>query len=128
MFCHLAVLGGFVFPFGSVLGPLLVWQLRKRELPEIEPHGKASLNFQLTVMVASAVLGVLWGIGLVTAMLFGGLYGSPFGSFPFMLGGIASGGLFAAMHLASWVLAVIAGIKANNGEEFRYPLSIQFLK
>jgi uncharacterized protein len=128
MLCHLAVLSGFVFPLGGVLGPLLVWQLRKRELPEIEPHGKASLNFQLTVMLASAVLSVLWVLGFVTSMLFGGMHGSPFGFFPLMLGSVAGGAVLGLIHVAAWILAVIAAVKANSGEDFRYPFSIQFLK
>src|ERR1035438_10194159 len=52
MLCHLSALAGYIIPFGNVLGPLLVWQIKKNEFPSVEAHGKAALNFQLTVLIA----------------------------------------------------------------------------
>jgi len=55
MWCHLSALAGFVIPFGNVLGPLLVWQIKKNEFPSVVEHGKAALNFQLTVLIVLLV-------------------------------------------------------------------------
>src|SRR6516164_2706173 len=52
MLCHLSALAGFFIPFGNILGPLLVWQIKKNEIPSTDVHGKAALNFQITVVIA----------------------------------------------------------------------------
>jgi len=63
MLCHLSALAGFVIPFGNILGPLLVWQIKKNEIPSVEAHGKAALNFQITVTIA-ALIGMVVAIVL----------------------------------------------------------------
>lgn len=45
MLCHLSALAGYIIPFGNILGPLLVWQIKKNEFPSVDEHGKAALNF-----------------------------------------------------------------------------------
>src|ERR1035438_7123864 len=52
MLCHLSALAGFVIPFGNILGPLIIWQIKKNEFPSVDIHGKAALNFQITVIIA----------------------------------------------------------------------------
>ena len=47
MLCHLSAVAGFVIPFGSILGPLVVWLIKKDEMPIVDLHGKKSLNFQI---------------------------------------------------------------------------------
>ena len=49
MFCHFAAFIGLVFPFGSLLGPLIVWQLKRESDPFVDAQGKEALNFQITV-------------------------------------------------------------------------------
>ena len=110
MWCHLSALAGFVIPFGNVLGPLLVWQIKKNEFPSVVEHGKAALNFQLTVLIVLLPITVL--MLLLIAFCIG-----------FLL--IPVGGI---LWLAGLVFAVIAGIKANNGEAYRYPWSLTLIK
>ena len=52
MLCHLAAFLGFVFPFGSVVGPLILWQMKKEVDPFVDDQGKEALNFQITVAIA----------------------------------------------------------------------------
>ena len=104
----LAVLIGV--PFGNVLGPLLVWQLKKNEFPSVEIHGKAALNFQLTVLIAAAVV---FAAGFILSLIFIGIF-----LFPVAI----------LIGLCGVVFAIIAGVKANDGEEYRYPYSIEFVK
>ena len=59
MLCHFAAFLGLVFPFGSVLGPLILWQVKKDMDPLIDDQGKEALNFQLTVAIAWLVCFVL---------------------------------------------------------------------
>lgn len=126
MLCHLSALAGIIFPLGAVLGPLIIWLIKKNELPEIDPHGKASLNFQLTVFLAYIVLTIImlgfWGFGFG----FGVFWRSPFS---FLFGwGFGIGMLLGLLNLAALILAAVAGIKANNGESFKYPVAIPFVK
>jgi len=110
MACHLSALAGFILPFGNVLGPLLVWQLKKNEIPEIDPHGKASLNFQLTVLIVTLIAGLI----------------------AFLLSFVCIGFLLIPvvilLPLAGMILAIIAGIKANNGEPYDYPYMWELVK
>jgi uncharacterized Tic20 family protein len=110
-------LAEFILPFGNILGPLIVWQLKKNEIPSVDVHGKESLNFQITV----TLLAFLICIPLMLLMI--GFELAP-------LIGIASLVVLviAGIKAASLVLLVIAGIKANNGEAFAYPFSLKLVK
>ncbi|KAF1056274.1 MAG: hypothetical protein GAK44_00278 [Pseudomonas delhiensis] len=98
MFCHFAAFAGMVIPFGNLLGPLIVWQLKRESDPFVDRQGKEALNFQITVTLAMlvCVLLCLVVIGI------------------FLMGIVAIGAL---------VLTIIAGIKANEGREYRYPFT-----
>lgn len=126
MLCHISALAGLFFNLGSVLGPLIVWQIKKNELPEIEPHGKDALNFQLTILIINIIAwivfaGIIGGYGWG----FGHMWRSPF---YFIGGGLGIGLIVSIINFAAWVLAVIAGLRANNGEYYKYPFSIKFIK
>lgn len=105
MFCHLAGLCGFILPFvGNVVGPLIVWQLKKDEHPFVDQHGKEALNFQLSMTIYAFVSMVL-----IAAFCIGAF-------------------LLAAVIILDLVFLLIAGVKANNGLYYRYPLTIHFVK
>ncbi|MNY66294.1 hypothetical protein D3C86_2036980 [compost metagenome] len=87
---------------GNVVGPLLVWQLKREEDPYIDAQGREALNFQLTLSLALMVCGVLAWILI---------------GFPLML----------LVSVVGLVLTVIGGIRANEGKPWRYPLCIRFL-
>lgn len=110
MLCHLSALAGFVIPFGHLLGPLIVWQIKKNEFPSVDVHGKAALNFQITVTIAVFVGA------FITAIL--SFIGIGFLLFPLVM----------LLGLVGLILAIIAGIKANNGEEYKYPYSFELVK
>lgn len=111
MLCHLSALAGFIgVPLGNVLGPLLVWQIKKNEFPSVDVHGKAALNFQITVILAVLVAFIA---GIILSFICIGIV------FFFVAGAIALCGL---------IFAIIAGIKANNGEDYKYPYSLELVK
>ncbi len=120
MLCHISAFASLLIPFGNILGPLIIWQMKKNELPEIDPHGKESLNFQLTMTIITLIFG---------AFLFGSLGYSAFSGN--VVGLISSGvGLAITVSLVkivSMVLVLVAAIKANSGELFHYP-SIPFIR
>lgn len=111
MLCHLSALTGFIgVPFGNILGPLIVWQIKKNEIPSVDVHGKAALNFQITVLLAvlvSFVAGIILSFVCIGFVFF------------FVAGAIALCGL---------IFAIIAGIRANDGKDYTYPYSITFVK
>ena len=105
MLCHLSALAGFVIPFGNMLGPLIVWQIKKNEIPYVDIHGKAALNFQITVTIA-----VIAGLAVAFAL---SCFCIGYLLFPVVM----------LVGLAGLIFSIIAGIKANNGEDFKYPYS-----
>ena len=109
MLCHLSALAGFIIPFGNILGPLLIWQIKKLEFPSVVVHGKAALNFQITVTIAA--IG-----GIVVALILS-----------FFCVGYLLFPLVILIGLAGLVFAVIAGIKANEGKEYNYPWSLKLV-
>jgi len=102
MIAHLSALVASLvgFPF---LGPLIVWLTKGKESAWVEQQAKEALNFQITATVAIWVSGFLMFclVGLILLPLVG---------------------------LATLVLTVLAGIKANNGEMYRYPANIRLVK
>ena len=98
-------------PVGSILGPLIVWQIKKNEFPSVDVHGKASLNFQITALIA-IVISVFAAFILIHIFCIGVIF------IP----------LASIIGLLDLIFTIIAGIKANNGEDYKYPYSIQFIK
>lgn len=103
MFAHLSALVGFLIPLGSVLGPLVIWQIKKNEFAFVDDQGKEALNFQITVLIA--VLACL----LLSVVLIGFL-------------------LLPVVGIAALVFTIMGGIKANNGETYRYPFTLRLIK
>jgi uncharacterized Tic20 family protein len=104
MLCHLAALSLLVgIPFGHIIGPLVVWLLKKDEDPFIDEQGKESLNFQISMTIYGAVCSLL----------------------VLVLVGIL---LLVALVILELVMVITASVRANEGKSFRYPLTIRFLK
>ena len=103
MFCHFSAFLGMWFPFGSLIGPLILWQIKRESDPFIDDQGKEALNFQITVAIASAICYLLM----------------------FVLIGFA---LLGLVLIGAVVLVVIAGVKANDGVVYRYPFTWRPLK
>jgi uncharacterized Tic20 family protein len=104
MLCHLIALTGFIIPFGNILGPLIVWMIGKSDSDFVNEHGKASLNFQisLTLFFIVSVFLILF-IGPIAVVL------------------------MAGSLLYAVVMIIVNGVKAHNGEDGAYTLTIQFL-
>lgn len=103
MLCHLSAIVGFVIPLGNILGPLVVWLIKKDEFPLVNDQGKESINFQISMtiyLIISAIL-ILLLIGIV---------------------------LLVALAIFDLIVIIIAMIKANEGVAYRYPLCIRFIK
>lgn len=89
--------------FTSFLGPLIIWLVKKDDHPFIDEQGKEALNFQITIVLASIAAGLLIMVCI--------------GAF-----------LLPAVQVLNLVFCIIATIKANNGEHYRYPICLRLVK
>ena len=102
--CHATALAGFFVPWaGHILGPLIVWLAKRGDSPEIDEHGKESLNFQISMLIYNLIAGVL------CLVLIG-----------FVILGI--------LHILNLVLVIVASIQASEGKLYRYPITIRLIK
>ncbi len=106
---HLSALVGFIVPLGNVIGPLVVWLIKREQMPFVADQGREALNFNISVGI------VALGLILLTVVSFG------FGIF-------ITGPLGFALAIAWFVLTIIAGIRANEGQLYRYPFSWKLVK
>ena len=104
MLCHLLSLVGFAgIPLGNILGPLIIWVIKRDEDPFIDETGKEVINFQISMTIYTIIAGVsiLVAIGLL---------------------------LLPVILVANIVYTILAALKANEGQLYRYPFTIRFLK
>jgi uncharacterized Tic20 family protein len=100
---HLSTFAGLVVPFGSVIGPLAVWLTRRDRDPFIDQAGREALNFGISITVYGLV-------ALVAALMLVGI--------PLLIAGV----------IAWVVLASLAAVKASQGQSYRYPLTMRFVR
>ncbi len=110
MLCHLLALSGLVTAgAGFILGPLIIWLIKKDSSPYVDVQGKESVNFELSMLIYGAAVGVVGAIGF------------------FILPCLAIP-LAVALGIFVIVMVIIASMKANQGIIYRYPLCIRFIK
>lgn len=103
MICHLAALSGYLIPFGNILGPLIIWAVKKDDDPFINDQGKEVLNFQLTMTI-----GFIFCFILIFILI---------GAF-----------LVVILGIAVLIMTIVGAINANEGRYYRYPMTIRFFK
>ncbi len=115
LFAHLsALLGGIVTSgwagsIGCFIGPLIIWLVKKDTMPFVNDQGKEALNFNITVGI------VFLALFLLTIVTLG-------------IGALITLPLMVIIGIAWLVLTIIAAIKANNGEAYRYPFALRLIK
>lgn len=111
MLCHIGgVVGSFVPP-GNLIVPVVIWLLKKEESAFVNEHGKEAINFQINLSVWAVICFVVSFILLIIII----------GAFlmPLTLG---------LLGLAGLILGIVAGVKAYEGNHYRYPFIIRLLK
>lgn len=104
MITHLSQLLTFVTGFGGLIVPLIIWLTKKDEIIGMDAHGKAVVNFQITMFLAAVVsvpLILLFGLGILTLIFIG---------------------------VISIVLPIVNAIKASNGESPSLFCTFQFIE
>ncbi len=103
MFCHLASFAGVIIPFGNIIGPLVIWLIKKEEYPFVDDQGKEALNFQITMVIAFFICFLLTFVAI-------GIF------------------LFFVVGIFALIVTIIAIVKSSQGEAYRYPISIRLIK
>lgn len=133
---HLSALTQYIIPLGSFIFPIVIWS-SKKESAYVDFSGKQVLNFQLSILLYTIVLCLI-AIPIV-------LYNIPFEAIingddftirNFHFGelsgiaaiGITTGFIFGVLKVAEFALIILGAVKASNGENYKYPLSIPFFK
>ena len=102
MLCHISSFSGMIIPFGNILVPLMIWLIKKDELPFIDDQGKEVLNFQISMVIYMIIAGILCII----------LIGIP---------------ILIGMIVFDFIITIIATVNANDGKYYRYPITIHFI-
>ncbi|WP_041422408.1 DUF4870 domain-containing protein [Shewanella sediminis] len=100
---HVASFAGYIIPFGSVLGPLIVWLMQRDEIQFVDECGRNCLNFKISMMIYVMISVVLMFVGI----------------------GFILVGFLAVFDI---VVTIIAAMKASEGICYKYPMTIKFIK
>ncbi len=103
MFTHLAGFAGYVIPFGSLIGPVVIWSLKKDTMPLVDTHGKRAINFHLTLAILTLI------------------------SIPLIFVVIGIFMLFAVLAI-QFIFTLLATIAVSQRKDYTYPFSFKFLK
>jgi len=110
LFGHLSALTGlFTGGIGNIVGPLVIWLIKKDTMPFAADQAREALNFNITLLI----VGVL--LLLITLVTFG-------------LGVVLTFPLSILLGIAWLVLTIIGGMKANEGVAYRYPFALRLVK
>src|SRR5256714_2024280 len=103
MLAHASALVGFLVPVaGHLVGPLIVWLAKRQDSPEIDAHGKESMNFQISMLIWNCIAAILIVV----------LIGIP---------------LLILLHILNIIFVIVASIQASEGKLYRYPLTIRLI-
>lgn len=138
---HLSTFSQYFIPFGNYIFPLILWTSKKEQSELVDHNGKQVLNFQLSILIYSLVLAMIAiPIFLYTVLknvsindiindrhiIFENFdYGNSIG---ILTVGVLALLIIAGIKIAEFFLIIYAAVKASNGEEYNYPLTIPFLK
>jgi uncharacterized protein len=103
MFLHLSQLAGYIIPLVGLIAPIIIWQTKKEEYPILDAHGKIVINWIISELIYGAICSVLLFVII---------------GFPMLM----------ILGILAVVFPIIGGIKANNGELWRYPMTINIIK
>ncbi|MBO6607108.1 DUF4870 domain-containing protein [Psychroserpens sp.] len=137
-FIHLSTFSRFVIPLGNYLGPIILWMVNKDKSEFVDAHGKQAINFQISILLYVLIIGTLtipfFIFNVFNELDFVDFHG--FHNFSINIGEPSpllyiTGGLgFLAIlgFILEMVFIVVASLKARDGELYKYPLTINFLK
>lgn len=138
---HLSTFSQWVFPFGNFILPIVIWSSFKNKSAFVERHGRNVINFELSLLLYAIVVAIV-AIPVLVYSLFNkvavnGFFNGNITISDEMTMADITGlplvvviliGLYVMMKVAEFFLVILAAVKASNGEEYQYPLTINFIK
>jgi len=137
-FIHLSTFSRFIIPFGNFIGPIVLWAANKDKSEFVDKHGKQAINFQISVLLYAIIIGTI-SVPFFIFKLFRGLNVIDFHGFhdfhislgepsPLLYIGGGLGALAIIGFIVELALIVRASLSARDGLDYKYPLTITFLK
>jgi len=140
-FTHLSTLTQYFIPFGNYIFPILIWSSYKDKSEFANHHGKQALNFQLSLLLYTLILALIAIPIFIIVFLQNIPMEAVFNNENFVIRnfnfdgniGLLSIGatavlLFGLLKIVEFFLVIYASIKASNGEYYKYPMTISFIK
>lgn len=137
-FIHLSTFSRFVIPFGNFIGPIVLWAANKNKSEFIDQHGKQAINFQISVLLYAIIIGTLSvpffifklirGLDVIDFHGFNNFHISVGEPSPLLYIGGGLGILAVMAFIIELALIVKASLSARDGQFYKYPLTINFLK
>lgn len=135
---HLSTFARFVFPLGNFIAPIVLWVINKGKSSFVDEHGKQAINFQLSILLYTIIIGTLTApffiftlLGNIDFINLNGFHdfhiniGKP-SPLLYITGGL---GILAFVgFLLELVFIIKASLSARDGQLFQYPLTINFIK
>ena len=109
MLGHLSAFSAFITGLGCVIGPLIIWLIKRDTMPFAGEQALEALNFNITAIIAAV------GLGVFTLITLG-------------IGALITVPAFFVLFIGWFVLTVVAAVKANGGEHYRYPFTLRLVK
>ena len=133
---HISAFAGFMFPFGNIITPLIAWQTLKDRSVFLDEQGKEAINFNISYTLYVFLISIL-----CIPFAFGSFFSNnrhffnpnnfhldlDFG-FPNLFGFLGLGSVAGIMYIVGIALVIIASLKAKEGENYKYPFIIKFIK
>jgi uncharacterized Tic20 family protein len=138
---HLSALSQYFIPFGSFIFPVILWSAMKDKSTYLDQQGKQSINFQLSIFMYSLILALI-AVPIFIITLFKNIDINHFpqhhdfelehfnfeNSSGILVVAITAAFLFCTLKVFEFFLIIYAVAKTSNGSDFKYPLSIRFIK
>ena len=125
---HISAFAGFIFPFGNIITPLIAWQTLKDRSLFLDEQGKEAVNFNISYTLYVFILTLFVG------SFFIGNFFRNFNHFDFdfnhgnFINFLGLGSIAGLVYLVGMALVIIAALKAKEGENYKYPFTIKFIK
>lgn len=128
---HISAFAGFMFPFGNIVTPLIAWQTLKDRSQFLDEQGKEAVNFNISYTLYVFLISILF-IPFAFGSFFRNVRHLDHFSFNFdsnnLFSFISLGSVAGIIYLIGIALVIIASLKAREGENYKYPLTIKFIK
>lgn len=138
---HLSAFSQYLIPFGNFIFPIILWSALKDKSVYINEQGKQAINFQLSIFLYSLVLALIAIPIFIISLLKGAALSAFHHNGEYLLQQLLTGSwsnaiiigftaifLFIFLHIIEFFFIIYAAVKTSSGSDFKYPITIPFLK